>query len=494
MPAATVIFPHQLFLDHPGLKEDNPVYLVEDPLFFHDPHYQIYFHKKKLMLHRASMKSYQDYLSHSGYEVLYLKYSDYSRIDHLFQVLKEDKVMEIYFCDPVDHSLEERLEKHSRKYHINLKPIETFSFINSRKDIKNYFKKSSRYHLTSFYIHMRKTLNILLEKDKPTGKHWTFDKYNRRRLPRNMKIPSLKTLKSGHYMAEAVEYVEEHFKSHPGSTDNFIYPVTHQESQEWLSDFIKNRLPYFGDYQDFIHKDEPFLFHSLLSSSLNLGLLTPLEVVQATLIPKNIPLNNREGFIRQLIGWREFLRAVYMREGTRQRTTNHFSHQNKMPPRVWKGETGLLPFDNTVKKVFKEAYAHHIERLMILGNLMLLLELDPDEVYRWFMTFFIDAYDWVMVPNVYGMSQYADGGLITTKPYLSSSNYILRMSNYPREEWTDTWNSLFWNFLYKHRDLVQKNPRLALLKGYLKDKDKMQKHRQEALEFMENLMNNNVMK
>lgn len=140
-----------------------------------------------------------------------------------------------------------------------------------------------------------------------------------------------------------------------------------------------------------------------------------------------------------------------------------------------------------MKRVHDQAYAHHIERLMILGNLMLLLELDPDEVYRWFMTFFIDAYDWVMVPNVYGMSQYADGGLITTKPYLSSSNYLLKMSNYPRGEWCDIWNALFWNFLDQHRDLVEKNPRLALLKGYLQDETRMVKHRRRAREFMKNL-------
>lgn len=487
MKAATVIFPHQLLRDHPGLEEGNPVYLAEDPLFFCDPQYRILFHKKKLLLHRASLKAYQDLLIHRGYEVHYLEYQPQTGMDYLFTNLQAEGVGEIHYCDPVDHALEERLHRHSLKYHIQTAPLDTPSFINSRKDLETYFKTRERYHLTTFYIEMRKRLDILLEGDKPAGKRWTFDKYNRRRLPRKMNIPPVKDLKPGLYLEEAEHYVEEKFPHHPGSTGGFIYPVTHQEAEDWLSDFLENRLAFFGDYQDAIHETEPFLFHSLLSSSLNLGLLTPGQVVEGVLQQDNIPLNSREGFLRQIIGWREFLRAVYIREGERQRTRNYFAHHKNMPRRVWNGETGLLPFDATVKRVHDQAYAHHIERLMILGNLMLLLELDPDEVYRWFMTFFIDAYDWVMVPNVYGMSQYADGGLITTKPYLSSSNYLLKMSNYPRGEWCDIWNALFWNFLDQHRDLVEKNPRLALLKGYLQDETRMVKHRRRAREFMKNL-------
>jgi deoxyribodipyrimidine photolyase-related protein len=492
MKTATIIFPHQLLRDHPGLEDGNPVYLAEDPLFFHDPQYRILFHKKKLLLHRASLNAYQDLLTHRGYEVHYLEYQPQSGMDYLFTNLQAEGVGEINYCDPVDQALEERLQRYSLKYHIQCTLLDTPSFINSRRDIESYFKNRNHYHLTSFYIEMRKHLNILLEEGKPVGKHWTFDKYNRLRLPRKMKIPPLKDIKPGPYLEEAEHYVEEKFPHHPGSLDGFIYPVTHYQAQEWLSDFLENRLTYFGDYQDAIHDKEPYLFHSLLSSSLNLGLLTPQEVVEGVLLQEDIPLNSREGFIRQIIGWREFLRAVYIREGIKQRTRNYFHHQKKMPPRVWRGETGLLPFDSTVERVYEQAYAHHIERLMILGNLMLLLELDPDQVYQWFMTFFIDAYDWVMVPNVYGMSQYADGGLITTKPYLSSSNYLLKMSNYPRGEWCDTWNSLFWNFLYQHRDLVEHNPRLALLKGYLQDKKKMKEHGRQAREFMENLTKDGV--
>ncbi|MDD1763112.1 MAG: cryptochrome/photolyase family protein [Methanobacteriaceae archaeon] len=487
MRAATVIFPHQLFWDHPGLQDDNTVYLVEEQLFFFDPEYRIPFHKKKLLLHRASMKAYQDHLTRRGHEVKYLEYHPQLEMEYLFKPMRLEGVREIYYCDPVDHTLEERLLYHSSQHQIQTHELNSTSFLNSKEDIDLYFKTRNHYHLTSFYMDMRKHHNILLEEGKPVGKHWTFDKYNRRKLPRKMKIPSLKILKRGPYREEAARYVEEKFPSHPGTTSGFIYPVTHQEAEEWLDDFLNNRLPYFGDYQDSIHQEKPFLFHSLLSSSLNLGLLTPQEVVARALNKDNIPLNSREGFIRQIIGWREFLRAVYIREGVKQRTRNYFAHQKKMPSRVWRGETGLLPFDCTVKEVYDQAYAHHIERLMILGNLMLLLELDPHEVYHWFMALFIDAYDWVMVPNVYGMSQYADGGLITTKPYISSSNYLLKMSNYPRGEWCDTWNSLFWNFLKKHQDLVEKNPRLAVLKGYLRDENRIKEHQKKARKFMEKM-------
>jgi deoxyribodipyrimidine photolyase-related protein len=487
MKTATIIFPHQLLKDHPGLEDDNLVYMAEDPLFFHDPQYRIPFHKKKLLLHRASMQAYKDLFLHQRFEVHYLEYQPQAGLDYLFTKLQEDDVGRIKYCDPVDWALEERLHRYALKYHIQTIQLDSPSFINTRKDIETYFKTRNRYHLTSFYIWMRKRLNILLREGKPVGKRWTLDKYNRRRLPRKMRIPPVKNLPPESYLAEAKHYVEDKFAHHPGTVDDFIYPVTHHQAREWLSDFLENRLIHFGDYQDAIHDTEPFLFHSLLSSSVNLGLLTPHQVVEGVLSQDDIPLNSREGFIRQIIGWREFLRAVYIREGVKQRTQNYFGHQKRMPFQVWGGETGLPPFDSTVKRVYDQAYAHHIERLMILGNLMLLLELDPDEVYRWFMTFFIDAYDWVMVPNVYGISQYADGGLITTKPYFSSSNYLMKMSNYHRGEWCDTWNSLFWNFLDQHRDLLEHNPRLALLKGHLQDENKMKEYGRQARKFMEEL-------
>ena len=176
-----------------------------------------------------------------------------------------------------------------------------------------------------------------------------------------------------------------------------------------------------------------------------------------------IPLTSLEGFVRQIIGWREFVRAVYLLKGSQQRSTNFWGHTRKLPESFYTATTGVEPVDTTIRRLQKHAYTHHIERLMVLGNFMLLCEIDPDEVYRWFMEMFIDAYDWVMVPNIYGMNQYADGGLMTTKPYISSSKYILRMSDYEKGSWCDVWNSLYWRFINKHRDVFRKNPRMSFM-------------------------------
>ena len=225
---------------------------------------------------------------------------------------------------------------------------------------------------------------------------------------------------------------------------------------------------------------ESFLYHSVLSPLINIGLLSPQQVVSEALKAgkkKNIPLNSLEGFIRQLIGWREFIRLVYEREGTKQRTTNYWGFKRNIPKSFWNGTTGIEPIDIVIQKTLKTGYCHHIERLMVLGNFMLLCEFDPDEVYRWFMELFIDAYDWVMVPNVYGMTQFADGGLMTTKPYISGSNYLMKMGDWKKGEWTTIWDGLFWRFMNEHRNFFSQNPRLGML---LKTFDKMPKEKQTA--------------
>ncbi len=233
-----------------------------------------------------------------------------------------------------------------------------------------------------------------------------------------------------------------------------------------MKQFFAVRFEKFGDYEDAILKQESILFHSQLTPYLNTGLLTPEQVLTAALVAGDeydIPLNSLEGFIRQIIGWREFMKAVYEREGAKQRTANYWKFTRKIPASFYDGTTGIEPFDDVIRKVLRTGYLHHIERLMIAGNFMLLCEIDPDDVYKWFMELFIDAYDWVMVPNVYAMSQFADGGLITTKPYISGSNYIIKMSDYKKGEWADIWDALFWRFMDKNRGFFSQNPRLGML-------------------------------
>jgi deoxyribodipyrimidine photolyase-related protein len=219
---------------------------------------------------------------------------------------------------------------------------------------------------------------------------------------------------------------------------------------------------------------------------LNIGLVTPAEVLERALSPKvanGIPLNSMEGFVRQVLGWREFIRAVYLREGGFQRTRNYWGFHRRIPASFYDGSTGIVPFDGVLSKVLQTGYAHHIERLMVLGNFLLLCEFDPDEVYRWFMELFIDAYDWVMVPNVYGMTQFADGGLMTTKPYISGSNYLAKMGDWEAgpvlpsgHRWGEVWDALFWRFMHVHRDFFLSNPRLGMLVGTF---DRMQPAKRE---------------
>jgi deoxyribodipyrimidine photolyase-related protein len=303
----------------------------------------------------------------------------------------------------------------------------------------------------------------MTEAGKPQGGQWSFDDQNRNKLKKDIAIPTIKTDRKNTYIDEAREYIEVNFSDNPGDTTEFLYPVTRREALAQMRQFFDERFVDYGTYQDAITDRAPFLFHSLLSSSLNIGLLSPIEVIDSAIAYANehdVPINALEGFVRQILGWREYMRGVYEAKGRYERTKNYFGYTNKLADCWYTGETGIKPLDDVIKKVDRYSYAHHIERLMIVGNLMLLCEIDPDEVYRWFMELFIDAYDWVMVPNVYGMTQYADGGLIVTKPYVSSSNYIRKMSDYKKGEWCDIWDALYWRFVAKHRTMLEQNARM----------------------------------
>lgn len=249
-------------------------------------------------------------------------------------------------------------------------------------------------------------------------------------------------------------------------------------------------MHHFGDYEDAIVQDEEILFHSCLSPLLNIGLLTPRQVIDETIKfnkKHKVPLNSLEGFIRQLIGWREFIRGIYHTVGEKQRKRNFFKHNRKLSTPFYQGTTGVTPIDVAIKKVLKNGYVHHIERLMVLGNFFLLCGISPNEVYRWFMELFIDSYDWVMVPNVYGMSQYSDGGMMTTKPYFSGSNYILKMSDFKKAPWCEVWDALFWEFLIKHDRFFAKQPRLSFLHQHSKKKRRDPQLHKLAQSFLDRL-------
>ncbi len=488
MDEVALVFPHQLFDHHPAFSDNRSIFLVEDRSFFLGANGQFKFHKKKLMLHRATMQIYRDRLLSKGYIVHYLTFQQ-----DLLAALKHENVVRIYVADPIDHILESRILAAAEKLKMDLSMLESPGFLTPVDWIREFFRGETHLSQTKFYIAQRKRQKILLTEDsRPIDGKWSFDAENRKKLPSNILVPDLPKFEPSDRIREAQDYVEKNFPDHPGITDNFIYPISHEQADDWLDHFLKTRLELFGDYQDAIFQTNSFLFHSQLSPLLNVGLLNPRQVVEAAMkYARNheIPLNSLEGFLRQIIGWREFMRAVYILAGERERESNFWGHSRPMPASFYHASTTIEPVDRSIKCLMDTAYLNHIERLMILGNFMLLCEVAPSEVYRWFMEMFIDAYDWVMVPNVYGMSQYADGGMITTKPYLSSSSYILRMSNYKKGDWCRIWDSLYWRFLNKHHARLSKNPRMKLSIRNLDrmDAKKLNDHLAVAEKFLQSL-------
>ena len=478
MKELTILFPHQLFKSHPGIKANRPVFLVEEYLFFN----QYIFHQQKLVLHRASMKAFEHYLQQQNIITHYIEANNKNAtIQHLVSWMAESGCEKIIVAELVNEWLNKRLQQSCTENKIELIVEQTPNFLNTLKEAGEFFDKKKTYFQTSFYIDQRKKRNILLTlNNEPEGGQWSFDADNRQKFPAKEKPPVIKAAHVNEFIEEAKLYVQKNYANNYGSIDEFIYPVTHADAEKWLDVFIKTRMEKFGVYEDAIVAKEYFLHHAVISPLLNIGLLNPQQVLDRVLelAPKfNIPLNSLEGFIRQIIGWREFIRIVYEREGAQQRTTNYWGFSRKIPPSFWNGTTGIEPIDQTIQKLLKSSYNHHIERLMVLGNFMLLCEFHPDEVYRWFMEMHIDAYDWVMVPNVYGMTQFADGGLMTSKPYISGSNYLLKMSDYKKGKWCEVWDGLFWRFMHVHRDFFSKNPRLGML---LKTWDKMSGEKRET--------------
>jgi deoxyribodipyrimidine photolyase-related protein len=383
----------------------------------------------------------------------------------------------------VDNWIEKRLAKIE-----NLKIVyyPTPMFINSDQEIRNYFREKKRLYQTDFYIAQRKTRNILLDPSgNPIGGKWTFDTENRKKYPKDKVPPKIKLLKLNKFDIESHQYIEKNFSNNYGNLTS-KYASTFDEAKTMLNDFFENRFNEFGEYEDAIVEKEGILHHSILTPMLNCGLLTPQFVIDETLkygLKNEIPINSLEGFIRQILGWREFIRAVYILKGTEERTKNYWSFKRKIPKSFYNASTKIIPIDDAINKVLKTGYNHHIERLMLLGNIMLLLEIRPNDVYKWFMEMYIDAYDWVMVPNVYGMSQFADGGLMATKPYISGSNYVMKMSDYKKGDWQEIWDALFWCFMDKQRAFFLKNPRLGMLiKTYDKMSDEKKKNYYDVIE------------
>ena len=492
MSAVALIFPHQLFAEHPALDgQPERVVLVEEPLFFGDPQYPARLHRQKLWYHRATMAQYAAKLAKLGHQVETEPYRAYAGLlAALIKRLEVEGATKIVLCDPVDHTVTKRLTVAAADVELEL--LDTPGFLNTAADNLANQRGKKKWFMAEYYKAQRRRLSVLMDGDEPHGGQWSFDEDNRKKVPAKMlsSIPRLPDVTHDEIDEKARDSLSEFDAL--GSVDRLIYPTTHEGAALWLEKFLHHRFALFGDYEDAIVRGENWLWHGVLTPMLNVGLLTPRQVLDASLAhaeKHDIPLNSLEGFVRQIIGWREFMRATYEDLHVQMRTTNHWKHTRKMPESFYDGTTGIDPIDDTIQRILKTGYCHHIERLMVLGGFMFLCEIDPDDVYRWFMEMFIDSYDWVMVPNTYAMSQHADGGLITTKPYFSGSNYVKKMSNWKQGAWAEKWDGLYWRFIWNHREELGGNPRWAMMVRTAEkmDEAKRQAHLENAEGFLSGL-------
>jgi deoxyribodipyrimidine photolyase-related protein len=409
-----LILPTQLF-EIKYLPKIKHITLYEHPHYF----LKYKYNKKKLILHHASMKYYKEYLQNKGYKVKYVSFNS--------DLPNKQYTM----FEPIDKI---SLPK-------NIIYIKSPNFLLSIQQLNQYQEKTTKYSFTGFYTTTKKWLNIL-------PKIKSQDKNNRKSLPKNVSIPNVPSNNNDQtYISSGIKFVKKHFPNNPGTVENFIFPISHSTSKTWLTKFINEKIKLFGDYQDAIDSSNNFLFHSLLSTSINIGLLNPKMIIDKVLKKSNIPINSLEGFIRQLF-WREYQRYCYL-------TINFKKHikQKRIKLRnIWyTGKTGIPPVDDAIKKAFDSGYLHHIERLMIVGNYMNLTNVDPREGHKWFMEFSCDSYEWVMAQNVYDMVFYVTKGLTMRRPYISSSNYIIKMSNYKCGDWCNIWNKKYNNYIKKNK-------------------------------------------
>ena len=424
-----LILPNQLF-DVKYLDKSYDYIIWECPHFFTAYNYN----KKKLILHRASMKYYHDYLHSKGFKTTYYDFN---------KALPQGQEYTLYY--PINKPDILDLPK---SFSIYSRP--TPNLLLPPALLEAYRKKTQKFFFNAFYMWSKKQLNII-----PNIK--SQDKLNRQKPKIHLKIQqpfdNIPQHTSAKYVKDAITYVNKHFKHNCGNTDNFIYPITHADARKWLEHFIKYKFKSFGAYQDYIDNEDPYLYHSLLSALINIGLLNPQDIIETIAKYKlAIPMNSYEGFIRQLF-WREYQHYCYLYADF---SGNYFRHTKKLGTEWYTGHTGVLPVDDSITEAFQSGYLHHIKRLMVIGNYMNLSGIQPKEGFRWFMEFSCDSYEWVMHQNVYDMVFFVSGGKTMRRPYISSSNYVLKMSNYKKGVWCDIWDKTYHDFINKNKTKLRK--------------------------------------
>lgn len=433
-----LIFPNTLVkLSSKTLKEFHNIIIIEHPHYFT----RVDFHKHKLILHRASLKSFASELMKIGNRVKYVEFHEYAK----FNLTNTEEIVAI---DPI----ETKVKKELLKKFENIQFIKNDSFLYNNEDLESFHQQVKDQHRIShksFYnwsLDKQPKLRKIIDKnlDALNRKVYTGDLIYKSKINRSR------------FVIEAREYVEKHFKNNYGSTTTFSYPINREQAKNILKKFLDARVIHFGDFQDSINFDDPVLYHSMLSSSLNIGLLTPSDVVKAALKTwnanhENIKKNNFEGFIRQIIGWREYMHYIYIFHEDELLKSNALGLNNKLNKAWWTGKTPLEPVNLVIKQTLKFAYMNHIQRLMIVLNAMILSETRPDDIVKWFTELSIDAYDWVMISNVYAMGGFSSKFM--SRPYISSSKYLVRMG-LAKVKWEQVWDDMYRKFVCKKKNTV----------------------------------------
>ena len=476
----------------------NPSYFEKfrnDHLFFICEDFQLCtyqkHHKHKILLFLSAMRSFADELKKKKFEIIYksIEEKDFkeSYVDKLFKEIEKGNVKEISMFEVEDKFFEKQLLENLKELKLNY--LKSPMFLNSRDDFKTYLNQVKKPFMANFYKKQRVDHNILVDSNKkPVGGKWSFDDENRKKLPKEIDLPEKFTFKETQHTKDLKEIVEKMFSHHPGNTKSFWTCTNRKDTESYLDYFLDKKIENFGDYEDAVDQRDNILFHSALSPQINLGLLTPEEIISKIKSKTISKINSHEGYIRQLIGWREFIRGIYQNFDEKLEKSNFFNHKKLMKETWYTATTGLVPLDYSINNTLEYGWTHHIERLMILCNIMNLSEINPKEVYKWFMEMFIDSSDWVMSPNVYGMGLFSDGGIFATKPYICGSSYFLKMMHFKKGSWCDIMDGLYWRFIDKHKDFFLSNPRLSMMVRILEKMNEERKNKifNAANEFIKN--------
>jgi deoxyribodipyrimidine photolyase-related protein len=465
-------------------KDDSIVYVLMEMRQETD---YVAHHIQKIIAFFASMFNFAAYLGSNGHRVIHLKINDSENTqrltDNLSFLFKKYEIEKFEYQLPDEYRLDKQLADFCKALELPSQAFDSEHFMTSRNALADFFEGKKTYLMESFYRNMRKKYNIMMAGSEPEGGQWNFDAANRKTFKGN--TDAIKTLFFSHDYSSILTEIDKAGVKYIGNVDaeNFTWPTSRKEALAILDFFFKNLFSNFGNYQDAMHTQHWSLFHSRISFALNAKILSPLEIVQAAEAywkqnPSEVSIEQCEGFIRQIMGWREYMRGVYWAKMPDYAQLNYFNHARKLPTWFWTGETKMNCLKHAIGQSLDHAYAHHIQRLMITGNFALLAGISPDELDEWYLGIYIDAIEWVEITNTRGMSQFADGGVVGTKPYVSTANYVDKMSNYctgcyynktqKRGEKACPFNSLYWHFYERNRHLLEKNPRIGMMYQLLK--------------------------